>query len=109
MGARLGLAAALLALSSGCTTYEYAKNVKMIAFDNNVSQGQGVGPVRGESCQDMILGIPTSEPPTLDQAFADAREQHQLRYLNNVSTDHTGFDAIVYARHCIVVKGAGFQ
>ena len=109
MRARLALAIALLAASSGCTRYEYAKNVRMVAFDNNLSPGQGVGPVRGESCQDIVLGIPTDEPPTLDQAFPDVRERHQLRYLNNVSTDHTGFDAIVYARRCIVVKGTGFQ
>ena len=52
MNARLALSAALLALSSGCTTYEYAKNVKMIAFDNNVSQGQGAAPEREEDDQD---------------------------------------------------------
>jgi hypothetical protein len=101
--------ALLCALLPACTSYTFAKDVKLVAFDHDVSQGRGVGPVRGESCQETVLGIPTDEPPTLDKAMADAREQHQLRYLNDVSTGYDGFDAIVFARRCIVVKGAGFQ
>ena len=97
------------ALLPACTTYEYAKDVKMVSFDHNVSQGRGVGPVRGESCQEIVFGFPTGDPPTLDQAMADAREQHHVRYLNDLATEHTDLEIILYERRCIVVTGGGFQ
>jgi hypothetical protein len=97
------------AVLPACTTYEYAKDVKMVSFDHDVSPGKGVGPVRGESCQEMILGFPTGDPPTLDQAMADARAQHQVRYINDVATEHTDLEVVLYARRCIIVKGAGYQ
>jgi hypothetical protein len=103
------LAPIALASMPACTTYEYAKDVKMVGFDHDISAGRGVGPVQGESCQGFVLGIPTDEPPTLDKAIADVREKHALRYLNDVATGFDGFDAIVYARRCITVRGAGFQ
>lgn len=81
----------------------------MISFDHDLSPGHGVGPVRGESCQEAILGFPTGDAPTLDQAMADARSQHDVRYLNDVATEHTDLEAFVYARRCIVVTGAGFR
>jgi len=95
--------------STGCASYQYAKNVSLLSFDGNVTSGSGVGPVRGESCQMRVLGYPIGEPPTLDGAVANAREQHQLRYMNNVSTDNTGFNAFVVTQNCIVVKGTGYQ
>ncbi len=100
----------LLALGvSGCTSYQYAKNVKMVSFDNNVATGHSVGPVRGESCQAAVMGNPIGEKASLDTAMANARAQHQLRYLNNVSTEDGGFDAFFYSKHCLIVKGTGYQ
>src|SRR5437870_12736534 len=91
---RATMLGALLALgASGCTSYQYAKNVKMVSFDNNVSTGHSVGPVRGESCQAAVMGYPIGEKASLDGAMANAHAQHQLRYLNNVSTEDGGFDA----------------
>jgi hypothetical protein len=59
---------------------------------------------------DDVLGIPIGERPTLDKAFADARRENgQLRYMNNVSTEATGFNAVVYAQRCIAVKGTGYR
>src|ERR1700728_2443927 len=108
---RLHIAAAIVCLATGgCTTYPYAKDVKMVSFDNDVTEGHGVGPIRGESCQELILGIPINEAPSLDAAFADTRQDAgRLRYLNNVSTDATGFDAVVYAKRCLVVKATGYK
>jgi len=100
---------ALCSTGLGCSSYQYAKNLKFLSFDNNVSTGQGVGPVRGESCQSRVMGYPIGEPPTLDAAVANAREKHQLRYMNNVSTDNTGFNAYFFAKSCLVVKGTGYQ
>jgi hypothetical protein len=96
--------------AEGCASYQVAKNVKMISFDDNVTQGHSSGPVRGEDCQSFVLGYPLGEKPTLDRAFADARKSNgDLRYLNNVSTENTGFDAVVYAKHCIAIAGTGYK
>ena len=103
------LALCILPFVPACTHYDYAKDVKMIAFDHDLSPGRGVGPVRGESCQESFLGIPTSEEPTLQQAVADAQAQHRLRYMNDIATDHTDLEVIFFARRCIVVTGTGFQ
>lgn len=101
---------ALLALSaSGCTSYQYAKNLKMVSFDNNVGAGQSVGPVRGESCQAAVMGYPIGEAASLDGAMANARTKNQLRYLNNVSTEDGRFDAYFYSKRCLIVKGTGYQ
>ncbi len=86
---RLHIAAAIVCLATGgCTTYQYAKDVKMVSFDNDVTEGHGVGPIRGESCQELILGIPINDAPSLDAAFTNTRQDAgRLRYLNNVSTE----------------------
>lgn len=107
--ALVGLACVAGLGASACTTYQYAKDVKMVSFDDNVTQGHSVGPVRGEDCQRFVLGYPIDENPTLDQAFADARKESQIRYMNNVSTDYAGFDAVVYGKRCLVVKGTGYR
>ncbi len=96
-------------LLPGCTQYQYAKNVKMLSYEDNVTTGKSVGPVRGESCQKRVMGYPIGDPATLDKAMAAARERHKLRYLNNVSTEQSGFDAVFYAKVCMVVKGTGYE
>jgi hypothetical protein len=107
---RLTLAVLLAGLNAaGCTHYQYAKNVKMVSLDGNVAEGRGIGPVRGESCQASVMGRPIGEQASLDGAIADARQKNQIRYLNNVSTEDGGFDAFFYARHCMIVKGTGYQ
>lgn len=110
MLSRFVRAAALVGvMATGCATYPYAKNVKMVSFDGNVASGQAVGPVRGESCQASVMGYPIGEPATLDKAMANAREKHQLRYMNNVATEDGGFNAYFYAKTCLIVKGTGYQ
>jgi hypothetical protein len=99
----------LACLLPGCTQYQYAKNVKMLSYEDNVTVGKSVGPVRGENCQKRVMGYPIGEPATLDKAMASAREEHKVRYLNNVSTEQTGFDAVFYAKTCIAVKGTGYE
>jgi len=107
---RLAVGALLLGFgATGCTHYQYAKNVKMVSLDGNVAEGRGIGPVRGESCQASVMGYPISEQASLDKAIANTREKNQIRYLNNVSTEDGGFDAYFYARHCLIVKGTGYQ
>ena len=107
--ARHGLLLAALAVVGGCTSYQYAKNVKFISFDGEVARGKGMGPVRGESCQSRVMGYSVNEAPTLDKAVANTMAKNKLRYISNVSTENSGFSAVVYARNCLVVKGTGFQ
>jgi len=106
---KIAIPLAVLCLVSGCSTYQYAKNVKLISFDNNAAAGKGVGPVRGENCQAFVMGYAISDAPTLDQAVADARSKNKVRYLNNVATENTGFNAVVFAKRCIVVRGTGYE
>jgi hypothetical protein len=98
-----------IALTGCASTYQYAKNVKYVSFDGNLAEGKGVGPVRGESCQAFVMGYAIGEAPTLDKAVADARTHSNLRYLVDVATDNAGFDAYVYRKYCLVVKGTGYQ
>jgi hypothetical protein len=102
-------AALLLCLQPGCTKYQYAKNVKMRSYEDDVMVGKSVGPIQGESCQGMVMGYPINEPATLDKAMAAAREEHKVRYLNNVSSEVTGFNAFFYGKTCLVVKGTGYE
>lgn len=111
---------------SACATYPYAKNVKMISFEDDVSKGKSAGPIRGEDCQWSILGYQMGGAPTLDRAFANARSQYstgvldsfgggkkatgnELRYINNVSTENDGFNAVIFGKTCLVVKGLGYR
>src|SRR5688572_30734017 len=97
--------AAVGLLSTGCATYPYAKNLKMVSFDGSVVAGKAVGPVRGEACQASVMGYPIGAPATLDNAMAAARAKNEIRYMNNVSTQEEGFSAYFYAKQCLIVKG----
>lgn len=96
----------------------------MISYDDDVSAGKSVGPVRGADCTWTILGYQMGGAPTLDKAMANARigageafsdqwskkgNGETLRYINNVSTSHDGFNAGIVAKNCLVVKGAGYK
>jgi len=94
----------------GCVSYQYAKSVKLVSFEDSVATGQAVGPITGESCQAAVMGYPLGERPTLDKAFADARKSNgTLRYMNNVYSENTGFNAYFYSKRCISVKGSGYK
>lgn len=111
---------------SGCATYQYAKNVKSVSFEDNVAKGKAVGPIRGEDCMWQLFGYQLGGQPTLDKAFANARNNASsgllssvkgsadssgapaLRYINNVSTENDGFNAGIVGKQCLVVKGTGY-
>jgi hypothetical protein len=120
------LAAAIAILSSGCATYDYAQNVRMISFSEDLQKGKSVGNVHGEDCTWQILGYQLGGLPTVDKAFrhtADgtdgsslvgSMDTHQksngsLRYINNVSTKNDGFNAGIFGKTCIVVTGIGYK
>ncbi|HXN31290.1 MAG TPA: hypothetical protein VN894_05485 [Polyangiaceae bacterium] len=107
---RAALVAILPLAMGGCASYQYAKGVKLISFEDGIAAGQAVGPVTGKNCQASVMGYPLGEAPTLDKAFADARKSNgTLRYMNNVYSENTGFNAYFYAKRCISVKGTGYK
>jgi len=123
---RLAFTLGILALG-GCQTYKYADKVKMIAFSDDLSKGQSIGNVRGEDCQSFLFGYPMGPAPQLDRAVEHLQNQTQgkdisvsfddkskgnniaLRYINDVTTDWDGFDAVVMAKRCLIVKGRGYK
>jgi hypothetical protein len=113
---------------AGCASYPYASQVKLVAFDDNLQKGQSSGPIRGEDCTWTVLGMQMGGLPTLDRAFINARNQAgslesaglsngasgrqgggPLRYVNNVSTEREGFNAVLFGKQCLVVKGTGYR
>lgn len=110
-----------------CASYNYAHKVKTIAFDDDVSKGKAVGPVRGEDCTWTVLGQQMGGQPTIDKAFINAKEQSgsvgaagfaalatqdqtkHIRYINNVTTANEGFNAFVVGKQCLVVTGIGYK
>ena len=114
----------LLLTTSACTRYQYAREIKMLSFDENVEKGTSVGPVRGADCVWHVLGYQLGGYPQLDKAMAGARTQsgesaadaigqgeakQSLRYINNASTEWDGFNAGIIGKRCLVVKGAGYK
>lgn len=113
-------------LLSSCATYNYANNVKMISFDEDLTKGKSVGQIRGEDCTWNVLGYWLGGFPTVDRAFINARSGASsmesagfssksghsadgLRYINNVTTKNDGFHAVVVGKQCIVVTGMGYK
>jgi hypothetical protein len=102
----------LSGLLAGCASYDYAQNLKLVGFDENVQKGQSVGNIRGEDCTWSVLGYQLGGLPTVDRAFMSAKNQSggsNLRYVNNVSTKNDGFDAGIVGKKCIVVTGVGYR
>lgn len=110
----------------GCATYNYAENVKMVSFDENLEKGKSVGQIRGEDCTWNFLGYQLGGLPTVDRAFinaktgagtlesagfssSDKKAADGLRYVNNVTTKRDGFNAVLVGKTCIVVTGMGYK
>src|SRR5690606_24440018 len=111
----------IFVLAQGCATYKYANNVKMVSFSDDVSKGKSVGNIRGEDCTWKFFGQALGGAPTIDKAFINTRKQAStvqsagfssaanqadaLRYVNNVSTERSGFDAYIVGKDCLIVTG----
>lgn len=116
---------ALFVAAQGCATYKYANNVKMVSFTDDLSKGKSVGNVRGEDCTWSVLDYKLGGAPTIDKAFINTKKQADtlqsagfsnsanqsdaLRYVNNVSTERSGFNAYIVGKDCLVVTGVGYK
>lgn len=109
---------------TSCANYKYANKIKLVSFDDDVSKGKSIGAIQGKDCTWTILGYKLGGHPTLDKAFINAKRQagflesagisddsnknKNLRYINNVSTENEGFNAVIIAKQCLVVNGVGY-
>ena len=110
-----------------CASYKYAQKVKMIAFDDNLKNGKAVGSIKGKDCTWSVLSYNLGGPPTVDKAFSNAIEhadeiksagfeilsqnknqKPKIRYVNNASTENSGFNAGLFGKSCIEVMGSGY-
>jgi hypothetical protein len=116
-----------LSMLCSCATYNYAQKVKTISFDDNLTKGQAVGPIRGEDCTWTVMGNQLGGAPTIDKAFINAKNQagalssagfgalekqaatNQIRYINNATTANEGFNAYLFGKQCLVVTGVGYR
>lgn len=116
-----------LFIFGACANYKYAHQIKNVSFDDDVTKGKAIGPIRGEDCTWTVLTIKMGGDPTIEKAFINARTQasgyvaaglssndkndnlNNIRYINNVSTMNEGFDAVLFRKTCLVVKGIGYK
>jgi hypothetical protein len=120
---RLALMMATLAVA-GCATYRDVKELKMVAFDENLAKGKSQGEFESDDCVFHILGYRLGGNPEISKAIANARSgkkskvtdvieeekgTEEIRYANNVTVGTDGFDAVVFGKNCIVVKGMAFR
>ena len=110
--------------SASCTHYEYANDVKLMGFEEDMTPGKSMGSVRGEDCAFGFFGYKLGHP-SIDKAFADVRMQQGsnaadvivgkkggkgvIKYVKNVSTMRDGFDVWAVSKDCLIVMGAGYQ
>ncbi len=117
------LVVSLMLVLQSCATYKYAQQMKMVSFDNDLTEGKSAGPVKGEDCTWMVLGYWLGGQPTVDKAFTNAMNQaggmesagfgtggrgQKLRYINNVNTDSDGFNVGFLGKQCLTVNGLGY-
>ncbi len=116
-----------LSMLCSCATYNYAQKVKTISFDDNLTKGQAIGPIRGEDCTWTVLNQQLGGAPTIDKAFINAKQQSgalasagfstaektdaskHIRYINNATTSNEGFNAYLFGKSCLVVTGVGYR
>ena len=116
----------LLMGMTSCATYKYSKQTKLVALSNDIVRGPSIGPIEGRDCRWLFFGIKLSAGPTLDRAIQDALSRTHLesfventdltttpkppikiRYINNVSTTHEGYNLGIVEKKCLVLSGVG--
>jgi len=116
---------ALAQISVGCATYRMAKEIRLIGFEDEVHKGKSVGQVEGGDCVFHIFGYWLGGAPTLSRAVQNTRMMRTssvgdvvggkieggdaLRYINNMTVNNDGFNAVVFGKNCIMVSGIGYK
>ena len=101
-----------LLLFVACTTGHHGTFVSSTYADAENGLGSNrIGPVKGQSCQKMILYlIPTGPPPSTAEALQDAKNQYEdTRYLADISIDDRTQWRLGYSWQCIIVEGQAYR
>jgi len=80
-------------------------NLSNLKVDKSMSKGRA----SGEDCQHSIIGIPTSGPPTLDEALDRALEQKQANLLLDAVVKYHFFTLIIYGQQCWQAEGVAYD
>lgn len=112
-------AAALLAVFllqsglSGCAsrgdfTAISSKNVNLSGM--KIDRSKSKGRTSGEDCQHIVIFIPTSGPPTLDEALDLALEAKQANLLTDAVVNWHGFYIpYIYGQSCWRAEGDAYD
>lgn len=119
------LSLAAVAGVTGCATYHDVEEIKMVGFSQDVSRGQSTGQFAADDCVFQIAGYWLGGHPDVSKAIANARSGKQskvtdvvgmdnagtgqIRYATNLSAKPGGFNAYIFGKHCIEVKGMGYK
>lgn len=112
-------------LVSGCAIYHDVREIKMIGFSEDVSKGKPTGQFESDDCVFQVMGYSLGGAPDISKAIANAQTGKKskitdvayasdkpagpsLRYANNLTANYTGFNAVVFGKRCIEVKGMGY-
>jgi hypothetical protein len=114
-GPALALIAAMVLalLAIGCAsrsdfTAISSKNVNLTGMKIDPSRNRGRA--SGEDCQHLIIIIPTSGPPTLDEALDRALESKQANLLLDAVVDfHYFFIPYIYGQTCWRAEGEAYD
>jgi hypothetical protein len=94
--------------SRGDFTALSGKNVNLsnLKVDKTMSKGR----TSGEDCTHIIIFIPTSGPPTLEEALDQALEAKQANLLlDAVVKWHTFYIPLIYGQTCWHVEGMSYD
>jgi len=80
-------------------------NLSNLKVDKSMSKGRA----SGEDCQHSIIGIPTSGPPTLDEALDRALETKQANLLLDAVVKYHFFTLIIYGQQCWQAEGVAYD
>lgn len=99
-----------IGILEGCATRSdftaiSGKNVNL----SNINKSMAKGRTTGEDCQHIIIIIPTSGLPTLDEALDRALEPKNANLLLDAVVKHYWFSILVYTQECWKVEGIAYD
>jgi hypothetical protein len=120
------LIAMMIMMAAGCQTSQQAREIKLLSFDEDASKGKGGGMIEGSDCVFHVLGYWLGGQPTLARAVLNARRgkssgigdsmssdegvgKGEIRYFNNMSVVHDGFNAGIFGKNCINISATGYK
>ncbi len=107
------VAVALTGLATGCATRSdftaiSSKNVNLANIQ--LDRSEALGRTSGEDCQHIIIFIPTSGQPTLDEAIDRALEPLNANLLVDAVVDfHSWWIPYIYGQTCWKAEGEAYD